>query len=115
MKAPRAASKGWEKVLERYLIAHGLPIRWDGLRKRFFGIAGHSISRINPYDEDAIWATMPMYLKRYEKNTEKQAIVVVTNRRYGDSVDDSMVVLRLGTFAPMLKALYEADKERWTE
>lgn len=115
MKALRSSSNGWERLLERYFVSYGLPLRWNGVHKRFTGIARHTVSRINPYDPDTIWARMPMYLKRYEQHTEKQAIVVVTNRRYGDSVDDSIVVLRLGTFAPMLKAFYEADKERWTE
>lgn len=113
MRAPQEAA--WNRTLERYFVACGLPIRWDGVAQRFQGIAGHALSRINPYKEDAIWAKMPMYLKRREQDEQKQAIVIVANRKYGDSVDDSIVVLRLGTFAPMLKAFYEADKERWSK
>lgn len=108
----------WEKVLERYFAAHGVPLRWDGHAKRFTGLAGHLFARIDPYSEDNVWARMPMYVRRYntERNpTGKQVAVLVTNNRYGDSVDDTLVVMRLGTLLPMMHALYSGDRERWTE
>ena len=58
---------------------------------------------------------MPEYVKRYEQKSGNKVIVFVTNRRFGDSVDDSMVVMRMGTFAPMIKAFIDADRERWVE
>jgi hypothetical protein len=62
---------------------------------------------------------MPEYVKRYElpeRNREgKQVVIFATNRQYGDSVEDTLVVMRLGTFAPMLKALIAQDKERWEQ
>jgi hypothetical protein len=59
---------------------------------------------------------MPEYMRKYERLADgKQVIIFATNRGYGDSVDDSLVVLRMGTFAPMLKAFVDQDKERWTD
>ena len=59
-----------------------------------------------------MWARMPEYMNRLGK-TEDNVVVFVTNKQYGDSVDDSYVVMRLGTFIPMMKALLESDKERY--
>jgi len=107
----------WEQTISRYFAAVGIPLRWEGLRKRFQGIAGHEFARLNPKSNknEAVWTRMPEYVKKYERLADgKQVVVFVTNRGYGDSVDDSLVVLRMGTFAPMLKAFIETDKERWT-
>lgn len=108
----------WEHTLTRYFAAHGLPLRWSYPRRRFLGIAGHMFARLNPYKEDKMWELMPQHLKQYEQDRNpdgKQVVIFATNRRYGDSVDDTIVVLRLGTFMPMLKALIDSDKERWTD
>lgn len=115
MKAPREA--GWEKTLTRYFAALGIPLRWKYAKRRFLGVSGHEFARLNPKSgkDESVWARMPEYVNKYERLAEgKQVIVFATNRGYGDSVDDSLVVLRLGTFAPMLKALVDSDKERWT-
>lgn len=80
------------------------------------GIAGHTFARLNPKIEDKMWSRMPDYVRKYETASNgKQVVIFATNRGYGDSVDDSLVVMRLGTFLPMLKALIETDKERWTD
>lgn len=115
MRAPKEQSNAWERVLTRYFAAIGIPLKWEGLAKRFTGVAGHDFVRFNSLSEEKVWPRMPEYVKRYEKLTDKQVIVFVTNRRYGDSVDDSLVVMRMGTFTPMIKAFVEADKERWVE
>jgi|TARA_R110000823_G_scaffold154116_3_gene285006 hypothetical protein len=116
MIAPKNKNDTWEKVISRYLTACGLFVRWDGHAKRFFGVAGHKIVRMNPYAQpENIWLKMPYTLKTYEKqrNDKDQApIIIVANRKYGDSVEDSIVVTRLGTFAPMLKAFVDSDPER---
>jgi hypothetical protein len=119
MRAPKEEAGRWERTLERYMVAHGIPLRWDGLAKRYTGIAGHLFARLNPKVEENMWANMPRYVRRYEQQdkneTGKQVVIFATNRNYGDSVDDSIVVMRLGTFAPMLKAFIQSDKERWSE
>jgi hypothetical protein len=56
---------------------------------------------------------MPEYVKRYG-GTNDNVIVFVTNKEYGDSVDDTYVVMRMGTFIPMMKALLDSDRERWS-
>lgn len=112
MRAPRG--KAWDRVLERYFLAHGLPLRWDAAARRFVGLAGFDISRRSPYNEESLWQRMPEFFKRSEKDKTGEAISIVANSRYGDSVDDCLVVIRLGALAPMLKALYESDKERWS-
>lgn len=62
---------------------------------------------------------MPEYVKKYEskdRNSEgKQVVILATNRQYGDSVEDTLVVMRLGAFAPMLKAFIQQDTERWQD
>lgn len=117
MRAARESRNGWEKALSRYFAAHAVDLRWDYASRRFTGIAGHIFARLNPQKEDNVWKRMPEYVKRYEqsdRNSEgKQVVIFATNRQYGDSVEDTLVVMRLGTFAPMLKALINQDKERW--
>lgn len=115
MKAPPEAS--WERVLNRYFAAMSIPLKWDGAAHRFRGMAGHSFARFNPKarNEEPVWKHMPMYISRYEEKEGRNVIILVTNRQYGDSVDDSMVVMRLGTFMPMLKAFIDTDRERWTD
>jgi hypothetical protein len=119
MKAPREAGNGWEKALSRYFAAHALPLQWDYPSRRFQGVAGHSFPRLNPSLEENVWARMPEYIRKYEqpdKNKEsKQVVVLATNRKYGDSIDDTLVVMRLGTFIPMLKAMIQQDRERWID
>lgn len=112
MRAP--TERAWERVLTRYFSAHNVPLKWDGLHKRFTGIAGHNFARINPYNEESAWARMPNRFSARETGSDN-TVIFVTNRKYGDSVDDSFVVLRLGTFLPMLKALVDTDKERWRD
>lgn len=101
------SEKNWERTIVRYLNAHAIPIKWDGLAKRFTGIKGHCIARINPRVEQNAWALMPQRLRQYEapdrNSYSDNVILLVTNRMYGDSVDDTIVVMRLGTFIPMLK------------
>ena len=65
-----------------------------------------------------MWKLMPQHLRKYETErgkNGKKAIIVVTNKKYGDSVDDEIVILRLGTFMPMLKEFIYSDLERNTE
>ena len=118
MKAPREGQERWERTVSRYFAVHGLKVKWSYPQRRFVGIAGHMFARLNPYNEVKMWELMPQTLRKYEteRNPDgKQVVIFATNRRYGDSVDDSIVVLRLGTFLPMLKALVDSDKERWTD
>lgn len=106
MRSVREAT--WERALARYFTIHSIPLKWDGVAKRFLGIRGLMISRINPQVEESAWAEMPKRIRAYEakdRNPDRlNAIVLVTNKRYGDSIDDTMVVMRLGTLLPMLKS-----------
>lgn len=105
---------GWEKTLSRYFAALNIPLRWEYRSRRFTGISGFAFSRINPYKEEAIWARMPEYINKYEHlEPGKQVVVFVTTRRYGDTVDDSLVLMRMGTFTKLIKSLVDSDKERW--
>lgn len=116
MRSVKEAS--WEKTLSRYFAAVGVPLRWEYVKRRFLGVAGHEFARLNPKSgkDEAVWTRMPEYMRKYERLADgKQVIIFATNRGYGDSVDDSLVVLRMGTFAPMLKAFVDQDKERWTD
>ena len=119
MRAAREAKNGWEKALSRFFAANGVDLRWNYIARRFEGVSGHIFARINPQKEENVWKRMPEYVKRYEKSDRniegKQVVILATNRQYGDSVEDTLVVLRLGTFAPMLKAFIQQDIERWKE
>lgn len=110
MKAPLEA--GWEKTLNRYFAANGVPLTWAPVAKRFTGIYGHTFARLNPRREESAWARMPERFSPREEES-KGLVMFVTNKVYGDTVEDSFVVLRLGTFTPMLKAFIDMDKERW--
>jgi hypothetical protein len=118
MKPPREGKERWERTLSRYFASYGIKLRWSYQRRRFIGIANHMFARLNPRNEVKVWERMPDYIRKYETNNNpdgKQVVVLVTNRMYGDSVDDTLVVTRLGTFIPMLQALVENDRERWTD
>lgn len=118
MKSPKEGNERWERTISRYFAAYSLKLQWSYPQRRFVGIAGHLFARLNPHNEVKMWELMPQTLRKYEKERNpdsKQVVIFVTNRRYGDSVDDSIVVMRLGTFLPMVKALVESDRERWTD
>lgn len=118
MRAPKEKGTRWENVISRFFSASGIPLTWEPVKKRFTGIRRHAIGRVNPSAKtgldgmDSAWRLMPQYLRKIEADGDN-GILIVTNLRYGDQVEDSIVVLRLGTFTPMLKAFIDADKERW--
>ena len=113
MKAAKRQS-GWEPLLTRYFAAVRIPLRWDARAKRFVGLAGHAVARINPIAEEGWWTRAPEFLRRYEaKEPHKKVVLIVASRRYGDNIEDAIVVMRVGAFAPMVKALVEGDRERW--
>lgn len=114
MKSPKEGDERWERTLSRYFAANGIPLTFYYQVRRFVGVAGHTFARLNPKKDVNVWARMPDYIAKYEKN-KKQVVLFVTNRHYGQSVDSSFVVMRMETFVPMLKALIDSDKERWTD
>lgn len=114
---PVKEGPAWERLLTRYFAAVGIPLKWVYQQRRFIGVAGHEFARLNPKagKDEAVWTLMPQYVRKYEKLADgKQVVLFVTNKQYGDSVDDSLVVLRMGAFIPMLKALVDSDNERWS-
>lgn len=115
MRAPK--QNAWERVLSRWFSAIGIPLRWDGHAKRFLGMSGHSFMRINPFAEEKFWERAPERFHQYEKERAhgKRLIMIVASKRYGDNVEDALVLTNIGTFAPMLKAFIDADKERWID
>lgn len=118
MRAPKEGKERWERTLTRYFAAYSVPLRWSYPARRFQGVAGHLFARLNPQNEDKMWQLMPQTIRKYENERNpngKQVVIFATNRRYGDSIDDSLVVMRMGTFIPMLKALVDSDKERWND
>jgi hypothetical protein len=109
--------QGWEGILTRYFYAIGINLRWNARDKRFRGMSGHSIARINPrVTEESFWKSAPEFVRKYEKLAPHQRVIlVVASKSYGDNVEDTLVLTRMGTFAPMLKAFIESDKERWND
>lgn len=118
MKAP--ASTGgdngrWERTIARYLTAHRVPVTWKGPVAGFTGIAGYGFRRIAPkasrYVSEATWAKMPLYMRQHAGI--RNLIVIVTNRMYGDDIEDSIVVMRLSTFAEIFATHINSDRERY--
>lgn len=118
MKAPQGESGDngkWERTLARFFTANRIPLTWGGAVKGFTGISGYTIRRIAPmrsrYYSTASWKEMPAYFR--ERQHLPNMIVVVTNRKYGDDIEDSLVVMRLGTFAPIFATHINSDRERY--
>tara|TARA_R110002153_G_scaffold186490_1_gene339614 strand:- start:127 stop:495 length:369 start_codon:yes stop_codon:yes gene_type:complete len=114
MKSIRETT-AWERVMVRYFSTYMIPIKWDYASRSFKGIAGYRIMRNNPKKQtDFTWTLVPQKLKQYagERSNGKPPIIIMTNKQYGDSIDDMIVVMNLGTFMPMLKEWYQADPER---
>lgn len=111
MRAP--GEKHWNDVLARYITASGVPMRFDYGSNRFVGLRGHTILRLNPRALPEVWARMNDRFTGAEKDSPFPVIAFVTNKQHGPDVEDSYVILRLGTFMPMMAAMVAADRERW--
>lgn len=120
MRAPRLTGDDgrWERTIARYMTTFGLPMKWNYKQRKFTGLHGFTFKRVAPMrartDESQSWVNIPRTFKELEAQ-HRNLIVVVTNRHYGDSIEDSLVVTRLGTFMPLLQALVENDRERWID
>lgn len=117
MKAPHEGDNRWERVLSRYFHACNIPVQWEYQTRRFEGLSGFEIARINPKagSEERVWQRMPESIRDFERRqteTHRELVILVTNRQYGDSVEDSIVVTRLGAYAPLLKAFLTSNPER---
>jgi len=115
MRPVREKAGAWERLIVRYFSTYMIPLKWDYPSRSFRGIAGYRILRSNPKTEtESKWNLIPQKLKQYEteRSNGKPPIIIMTNNQYGDSVDDMIVVMKLGTFMPMLKEWYQADPER---
>lgn len=117
MKVPiRSGDTGvWERMIARYLTASKVPVVWNGSRRAFEGLHGFTIKRIAPmrarYDTSQSMRGLP---EVFRANKEvPNYVVIVTNAHYGDNLEDSLVVLRLGDFTPMLAAFINNDRERY--
>lgn len=123
MKAPKTGGGNsdngqWERTISRYLTAHKVPVRWDAAKQKFVGLYGYFIKRVAPMRRgeslsEVTWSRMPLYMR--EMRDEMNHILIVTNRRYGDDVEDSLVVMRLNTFAEMLSTHINSDRERYID
>lgn len=115
MKSVRERSGAWERLICRYFSTYMIPLRWSYPERRFRGIAGLKIVRINPRTgSDTKWSLMPQNLKKYEgeRGNGNPCVILVTNKQYGDSVDDTIAVMKLSTLMPILKDWYQFDVER---
>lgn len=115
MRVPKDPT--WEALIARFLTAYGIPgFRYEGREKRFFGVKGFAFVRCSPKAEQG-WKHMPFYFKRYE--TERQngnpnpVVMFVTGKHHGPNVEDTYVLMRLETYAGMLKTVVEADPARY--
>lgn len=107
----------WEKLVARFMVACGVPgFSFDGLKRRFIGVKGFSFVRITPRTEGG-WATVPWAFERYEtirnQGSSAPTIMFLTSKSHGNEISDSYVLMRLETFAPMLKTIVEADPQRY--
>lgn len=59
---------------------------------------------------------MPDHIRSFERrqrDSQQSLIILVTNKQYGDSIDDSIVVTRLGSYVQLLKAFIDKEPERY--
>lgn len=121
MKSPKLTGDDgrWERTIARYMASYGLPIKWNYRDRKFTGLRLFTIKRVAPMrariDESQSWTNMPRTIKQLEDRGHSNLIVIATNRHYGDSIEDSLVITRLGTFMPLMQALVENDRERWLD
>lgn len=116
-KTPKSPGGRWENILVRFMRSAGVPnFIYNGDARRFTGVFGFSFVRITPRSEGG-WARVPYEFKRYEtersKGNPNPVIMFLTQRDNGEFVADNYVVMRLGTFAPMLAELIAADPNRY--
>ena len=117
VKAPtRSGDTGsWERALARFLTVNKVPVTWK--TGKFAGISSYTLARIAPMrarlNPDESLSKLPLFfrLRQHERNL----IVFVTNRKYGDDLEDSLVVMRLGTFMPMFATHINSDRERYID
>lgn len=116
MKPPTTSGdKGsWERTLARYFTANKVPLTWDGASHTFKGLAGYTIRRSAPMrariDPGQALTALPRFFRSHQ---DDGLIVVVTNRKYGEDLEDSLVVTRLGTFGPIFASHINSDRERY--
>lgn len=119
MRSVREGTAGaWERLIVRYFATYTIPLKWSYQDRRFLGIAGLKIVRINPRSgADTKWALIPQHLKKHEgeRGNGNPCVILVTNKQYGDSVDDTIAVMKLSTLMPILKVWYQFDVERNSE
>ncbi len=117
MKSPKKSGDNgrWERTLARFFTANRIPLRWDGVAKRFVGISSYTFARIAPMrarvNPDEALSNLPRYFREHQH--DGNLIVVVTNLKYGDDLEDSLVVMKLGTFAPIFTSHINTDRERY--
>jgi hypothetical protein len=116
VKAPTASGNNgrWERTLARYFTANRIPVTWEGVSKTFTGLHGYTIRRSVPMrarlDPGEALNAIPRFFRQHK---ETNLIVIVTNRRYGDDLEDSLVVMRLDTFTSMFATHINSDRERY--
>jgi len=118
LRVPKVTSKAiWENLIVKYLTSVGVPgFSYNGKDKRFHGIKGFSFVRIAP-KADGGWANVPYQFHRYEteraNGNPHPVIMFLTGRNNGSEVNNTYVLTRLETFAPMLKTMIEAEPTRY--
>jgi hypothetical protein len=109
---PRADKGVWERAISRYLHGNRIPLTWKG--GQFVGLHRYTFRRIVPkranQDPSQSLSQLPRYFK--ERADEQNLIVFITNPQYGDSLEDSLVAMRLGTFGPIFETHINNNRER---
>jgi hypothetical protein len=119
MRAPAARTNvkhAWERTICRYLSGYNIPLSFLSPMQGFRGIYGFTFRRIVPKrrgdDPGAIrWERIPKFMR--DHNDEPNLILFVTNPTYCDSIEDVIVVMRLGTFGPLFASHINTDRERY--
>lgn len=109
----------WERTVARCMNSFGIPVKWDYRSRSFVGLRGITLKRIAPMrsrlDDTQSLTALPRTIKALEERGHQTPVIVVTNRHYGDSVEDSLVVMRLGSFLPMFMRYINSDRERYID
>lgn len=117
LKVPKKTGLRWEGILVRFMRAAGVSnFQYAGDSKRFTGVFGFSFVRATPRMEGG-WSNVPFYFHRYEternQGNPSPVVMFLTQRDNGEFVGDSYVLMRLGTFAPLLAELIASNPNKY--
>lgn len=106
----------WETLITRYMASEGIPLSWNELKKRFTGVKGFHFGRVSTVKEGG-FGRVPSLLRRFEteraNGNPHPVVLFAMDARYGPNMEDTIAVMRMSTFASLLKEVIEAHPNKY--